>query len=66
VGLPYAVLATTSPLLQRRMSLINVDLRVIRYFAVSNFGSFPGLLSAGGAAFRQAVTAISGNIFAVP
>jgi SAM-dependent methyltransferase len=45
VGLPYAVLATTSPLLQRWMSLIDVDLRVIRYFAVSNFGSFLGLLS---------------------
>src|SRR5207249_3834545 len=45
VGLPYAVLATTSPLLQRWTSVINVDLRVIRYFAVSNFGSFLGLLS---------------------
>jgi hypothetical protein len=45
VGLPYAVLATTSPLLQRWVSLIDVDRRVLRYFAVSNFGSFLGLLS---------------------
>ncbi len=45
VGLPYMVLATTSPLLQRWVSLIDVDRRVIRYFAVSNFGSFLGLLS---------------------
>ncbi len=45
VGLPYAVLATTSPLLQRWVSLIDVDRRVIRYFAISNLGSFLGLLS---------------------
>jgi hypothetical protein len=45
VGLPYAVLATTSPLLQRWLSLINPGRRVTRYFAISNFGSFLGLLS---------------------
>ena len=45
VGLPYTVLATASPLLQRWVSLIDVDRKVIRYFAVSNLGSFLGLLS---------------------
>ena len=45
VGLPYAVLATTSPLLQRWVSLIDPSRRVTRYFAISNFGSFLGLLS---------------------
>jgi MFS family permease len=45
VGLPYVVLATTSPLLQRWVSLIEPDWQVTRYFAVSNLGSFLGLLS---------------------
>ncbi len=45
VGLPYAVLATTSPLLQRWVSLIDPSFRVTRYFAISNLGSFLGLLS---------------------
>ena len=45
VGVPYAVLATTSPLLQRWVSLINPNRRVTRYFAISNFGSFLGLIS---------------------
>jgi hypothetical protein len=45
VGLPYAVLATTSPLLQRWVSLLDPTRRVTRYFAISNFGSFLGLLS---------------------
>ena len=45
VGLPYAILATTSPLLQRWVSLIEPGQRVTRYFAISNFGSFLGLLS---------------------
>jgi hypothetical protein len=45
VGLPYAILATTSPLLQRWVSLIEPSRRVTRYFAISNFGSFLGLLS---------------------
>ncbi len=45
VGAPYAVLATTSPLLQRWVSLVAPDQKVTRYFAISNFGSFLGLLS---------------------
>lgn len=45
VAVPYVVLATTSTLLQRWVSLLYTDQRVIRYFAVSNFGSFLGLLS---------------------
>jgi hypothetical protein len=45
VGLPYAILATTSPLLQRWVSLVEPGRRVTRYFAISNFGSFLGLLS---------------------
>jgi hypothetical protein len=45
VGLPYAVLATTSPLLQRWVSLVEPTIRVTRYFAISNLGSFLGLIS---------------------
>jgi hypothetical protein len=45
VGVPYAVLATTSPLLQRWVSLIDPNQRVTRYFAISNLGSFLGLIS---------------------
>lgn len=45
VGLPYAVLSTTSPLLQRWLSHIDRSLMASRFFAVSNLGSFFGLLS---------------------
>ncbi|HXY58477.1 MAG TPA: hypothetical protein VEH76_07840 [Methylocystis sp.] len=45
VGAPYAVLATTSPLLQRWMSLLHPGRQVTKLFALSNFGSFVGLLS---------------------
>ena len=45
VGAPYAVLATTSPLLQRWLARIEPGIGVSRLFAVSNFGSFLGLLS---------------------
>ncbi len=44
-GLPYAVLATTSPLLQRWLTRMDAAIDVSRLFAVSNFGSFLGLLS---------------------
>jgi hypothetical protein len=44
VGLPYVVLATTTPLLQRWLSMTQVSPRVTWYFAVSNLGSFIGLL----------------------
>ena len=45
VGIPYAVLATTSPLLQRWLTRIEGGIDVSRLFAVSNLGSFLGLLS---------------------
>ena len=45
VGAPYAVLATTSPLLQRWLVNVDPTIDVSRLFAVSNFGSFLGLLS---------------------
>lgn len=45
VGGPYVLLATTSPLLQRWLTWIDPDIKVSRLFAVSNFGSFLGLLS---------------------
>jgi hypothetical protein len=45
VGAPYAVLATTSPLLQRWLDLVEPDILASRFFAVSNLGSFLGLLS---------------------
>jgi hypothetical protein len=44
-GVPYVALATTSPLLQRWLARIEPDIRVSRLFAVSNFGSFLGLLT---------------------
>lgn len=45
VGGPYLVLATTSPLLQRWLTQVDPAINVSRLFAVSNFGSFLGLLS---------------------
>ena len=45
VGLPYMVLSTTSPLLQRWLAQIDRSLLASRFFAVSNLGSFLGLLS---------------------
>ena len=45
VGGPYVLLATTSPLLQRWLVRIDPGIEVSRLFAVSNFGSFLGLLS---------------------
>lgn len=45
VGAPYALLATTSPLLQRWLAQLPYQIEISRLFAVSNFGSFLGLLS---------------------
>ncbi|MGX1786218.1 spermidine synthase [Bosea sp. NPDC055332] len=45
VGGPYVLLATTSPLLQRWLARSGSGIEVSRLFAVSNFGSFLGLLS---------------------
>lgn len=45
VGVPYAVLSTTSPLLQRWLASLDSSSNVSRYFAISNLGSFLGLLS---------------------
>lgn len=45
VGIPYAVLATTSPLLQRWLSQTDPRMAASRFFALSNLGSFVGLLS---------------------
>lgn len=45
VGGPYVLLATTSPLLQRWLTRASPGVDVSRLFAVSNFGSFLGLLS---------------------
>ena len=45
VGAPYAVLATTSPMLQRWLGQVEPGLLASRFFAVSNLGSFLGLLS---------------------
>ncbi|MHB2168924.1 fused MFS/spermidine synthase [Alsobacter sp. R-9] len=45
VGIPYAVLSTTSPLLQRWLASLEASGNVSRYFAISNLGSFLGLLS---------------------
>ncbi len=44
VGIPYIVLATTSPLLQRWLSTTHEKPSVTWYFAISNLGSFIGLL----------------------
>jgi hypothetical protein len=45
VGLPYLALATTTPLLSRWLARIDPALDPARFFAVSNLGSFLGLLS---------------------
>ncbi len=45
VGAPYAVLATTSPVLQRWLHHLEPRGLTSRFFAVSNLGSFLGLLS---------------------
>lgn len=45
VGAPYALLATTSPLLQRWLANLPHDIEISRLFAISNIGSFLGLLS---------------------
>lgn len=45
VGVPYVVLSTTSPLLQRWLGHLDRKLLASRFFAISNFGSFLGLLS---------------------
>lgn len=45
VGAPYALLATTSPMLQRWLAQLPVKIEISRLFAVSNLGSFLGLLS---------------------
>jgi hypothetical protein len=45
VGVPYAVLSTTSPLLQRWLAQTDPGMLTSRFFALSNFGSFLGLLS---------------------
>ena len=45
VFVPYAVLSTTSPLLQRWLGQVAPDIAVSRFFALSNLGSFFGLIS---------------------
>ena len=45
IGLPYALLSATSPLLQRWFSLAGHGDRTYRLYAVSNVGSLLGLLS---------------------
>ncbi|OYW09230.1 MAG: hypothetical protein B7X34_07175, partial [Acidobacteriia bacterium 12-62-4] len=45
VGAPYVLLATTSPLLQRWLTSAQPGGDVSRLFAISNLGSFVGLLS---------------------
>ena len=45
VAVPYAVLATTSPLLQRWLHHLEPEGLTSRFFALSNLGSFLGLLS---------------------
>lgn len=45
VGAPYAVLATTSPMLQRWLAQVEPGILASRFFAISNLGSFLGLLS---------------------
>ena len=44
VGAPYAILSATSPLLQNWLAIIG-NRAPAQFFAVSNFGSFLGLLS---------------------
>ncbi len=45
VGLPYMVLATTTPLLSRWLARVTSDLSPARFFAVANAGAFLGLLA---------------------
>jgi hypothetical protein len=45
IGLPYLLLASTSPLLQSWDSRQSADPRVFRWFAISNLGSLLGLLA---------------------
>lgn len=45
VGLPYVILAMTSPLLSAWLARIDPGLQPARFFAASNLGSFIGLLS---------------------
>lgn len=45
VSAPYAILATTSPLLQRWLHQLYPQGLTSRFFALSNLGSFVGLLS---------------------
>jgi hypothetical protein len=45
VGLPYFLLSTTSPLLQSWFKIFNQDRSPYRLYALSNFGSFLGLIS---------------------
>lgn len=45
IGLPYLLLASTSPLLQSWRSREIHDPRIFRWFAISNLGSILGLLS---------------------
>ena len=45
IGLPYVVLAATTPLLSRWLARVEPSLDPARFFAASNLGSFAGLLS---------------------
>jgi hypothetical protein len=45
IGLPYVLLSSTSPLLQSWRGRQEDDVRVYRWFAISNFGSLLGLLA---------------------
>ncbi len=45
VGVPYLILATTSPLLSRWLARLDDTLNPASFFAASNLGSFFGLLS---------------------
>ena len=45
VGVPYVVLATTTPLLSRWLARIEPGLDPARFYAASNLGSFAGLIS---------------------
>ena len=45
VGVPYVVLATTTPLLSRWLARIEPGLDPARFYAASNLGAFAGLIS---------------------
>ena len=45
VGVPYIVLATTTPLLSRWLARIEPGLDPARFYAASNLGAFAGLIS---------------------